>query len=130
MKKPYCCDGSRHMYEQYYAQQQNGSGDFPIYVGAYHQRGHGVGNILGSFFRRIFPTLKAFAPQALRAGADIFDDVSKGRSVKDSVFQRIPETISNIVFDKNSQSGRGLHRKRTCQKKKKRVKRVKHDIFA
>jgi hypothetical protein len=65
------------MYQEYYAKQQRGGGDFPVYIGAYHQRGHGIGNILGSFFRRIIPTLKTFAPHAMRAGAEIFDDVSK-----------------------------------------------------
>jgi hypothetical protein len=129
MKKPYCCDASRHMYEQYYTNQQNGYGDFPVYIGAYRQRGHGVGNILGGFFKRILPALKTFAPHALRAGADIFDDVSKGKSFKDSSFQRVPETISKIVFNKNNQSGSGVRRKRTYRRKKP-VKRVKRDIFA
>jgi hypothetical protein len=59
MRKPYCCgDESHRMYQEYYAKQQRGGGDFPVYIGAYHQRGHGIGNILGSFFRRIIPTLK------------------------------------------------------------------------
>ena len=131
MKKPYCCDDSRRMYEQYYAQQQNGYGDFPVYVGAYRQRGHGIGNILGSLFRRIMPTLKAFAPHALRASANIFDDVSKGKSFKESAFKHVPDTISRFVFNKNSQSGSGIRRRRTCmRKKKKSVKRVKRDIFS
>ena len=127
MKKPYCCDDSRHIYEQYYTQQQKGRGDFPIYVGAERQRGHGVGNIFGGLFRRILPTLKAFAPHALRAGADIFDDMSKGKSFKDSAMQRVPSTISKVVFSNNSQSGSGLRRRRTCHRK---VKKVKRDIFS
>jgi hypothetical protein len=35
MKKPYCCDASRHMYEQYCTNQQNGYGNFLLYIGAY-----------------------------------------------------------------------------------------------
>lgn len=135
MRKPYCCgDESHRMYQEYYAKQQRGGGDFPVYVGAYHQRGHGIGNILGSFFRRIIPTLKTFAPHAMRAGAEIFDDVSKGKSLKDAAFKHVPDTISRFVFNKNSQSGSGLRRRRTYRKKKKNnnksVKRAKRDIFS
>jgi hypothetical protein len=129
MKKPYCCNASRHMYEQYYTNQQNGFGDFPVFIGACRQRGHSVGNILGGFFKRILPTLKTFAPLGLRAGADMFDDVSTGKSLKDSVLQRVPETISKMVFNKDSQSGSSMRRKRTYQRKKP-VKRAKHDIFS
>ena len=38
--KTYCCDATRHMYEQYYA-DQSGSG-IPVFVGQRHQRGHGL----------------------------------------------------------------------------------------
>jgi hypothetical protein len=47
MKKPYCCNESRELYERYYDHQQNGKGDFPVYAGRYVQKGHGVGNIIG-----------------------------------------------------------------------------------
>jgi hypothetical protein len=69
-----------------------------------------------------------FAPHALRAGVDIFDDVLKGKSFKDSAFQRVLDTISKIVFNKNNQSGSGMRRKQT-NRRKKSVKRVKRDIF-
>lgn len=128
MKKPYCCADSRRLYEQYYDQQQKGYGDFPVYVGAYRQRGHGVGNIFANFMRRIVPLLKTYGPHVLRAGTDIVDDMSKGKSFKDAAMQRFPETISNIVFAKNPQSGSGLRRRRTCRTKK--TKRVKRDIFS
>jgi hypothetical protein len=105
------------MYEQYYTQQQNGYGDFPVYIGAYRQRGHGIGNVLRSVFRRIIPTIKAAAPHVLRAGAEIFDDVSQGKSFKDAAFQRVPSTISKIVSGKNSQSGSGLRRRRRVKKR-------------
>jgi hypothetical protein len=129
MRKPYCCDAIRHMYEEYYAQQQQaGGGDFPVYVGTYCQRCHGLGNILGSLFRRILPILKTYGPHALRTSASIVDDVSKGKSWKDATLQRVPETIINFLFHKNSQSGSDLRRRRTC-KSKKSVKRIKRDIF-
>jgi hypothetical protein len=39
MKKPYCCDDSRNLYERYYDRQQKGEGEFPVYVGRYMQNG-------------------------------------------------------------------------------------------
>jgi hypothetical protein len=120
------------MFDQYYTRQQKGGGDFPVYVGRYRQRGHGLGNMLGSLFRRILPYLKSFAPIALRTGANIVEDVSRGKSWKDAAFDRVPETISKVAFGNDKQSGSGFHRKRRRQKKKKtqRVKRVKRDIFS
>jgi hypothetical protein len=127
MKKPYCCESSRHMFDQYYSQQQKGGGDFPVYVGRYRQRGHGLGNIIGSLFRRILPYLKAFAPIALRTGANIVEDVSKGKSWKDSAMDRVPETISKVAFGNMKQTGSGIRRRK---KSKPRSKRVKRDIFS
>lgn len=131
MRKPYCCEASRGLYEQYYTRQQKGSGDFPVYVGALTQRGHGLGNIIGSFFRRILPTLKSFAPHALRTAATIFDDVVGGKTIKDATFQRVPETIKNFAFGKTEQSGSGYRRKRKASKKtNKKAKRRRRDIFS
>ena len=127
MKKLYCCDDSRHMYEQYYTQQQNGYGNYPVYVGVSRQQGHGIGNVLGGFFKRIIPTIKTFAPHVMRAGADIFEDVTKGQSFTDAAMQRMPAAISKAVFNKHIQSGSGVRRRRTSCKKKKRIKR---DIFS
>ena len=131
MRKPYCCEASRSMFDQYYTHQQKGGGDFPVYVGKYRQRGHGLGNILGSLFRRILPFLKSFAPIALRTGANIVEDVSKGKSWKDSAFTRVPETISSVAFGKANQSGSGVRRRRKrTAKVKKQTKRRKRDIFS
>jgi hypothetical protein len=60
MKKPYCCDDSRNLYERYYDRQQKGEGEFPVYVGRYMQKGHGLGNILGSLFRTYFTRFEIF----------------------------------------------------------------------
>lgn len=115
MRKPYCCESSRHLFDQYYKRQQNGGGDFPVYVGRQSQRGHGLGNIIGSLFRRILPFLKSFAPHVLRTGANIVEDVSKGKSWKDATFERVPETISKFAFN---QSGSGVRRKKKAKKRK------------
>lgn len=129
MRKPYCCEASRHLFNQYYSQQQKGGGDFPVYVGRYRQRGHGLGNIIGSLFRRILPYLKSFAPIALRTGANIVEDVSRGKTWKDSAMDRVPETISKVAFGNMNQTGSGIRRKRKSKPKRK-TKRVKRDIFS
>ena len=135
MKKPYCCESSRHLFDQYYSQQQRGGGEFPVYVGRYRQRGHGLGNILGSLFRRILPYFKSFAPHALRAGANIVEDVSRGKTWKNAAMDRGTESISRIAFGNNNQSGSGIRRrKRKIKTRKiktrKNTKRRKVDIFS
>ena len=129
MRKPYCCDASQHLFDQYYSRQQKGSGDFPVYVGRLRQRGHGLGSMFSSLFKRILPFLKSVAPHALRTGANIIDDVSKGKSFKDSAFERVPETLSNVVFNGKNQSGSGARRRKTSRRKR-GGKRVRRDIFS
>jgi hypothetical protein len=96
MKRPYCCDESREVYERYYDRQQNGKGEFPVYVGRYTQRGHGIGNIIGSLFRRILPALKAVVPHVLRTGANVLEDVAEGKSFKESAIKRVPEGLRSV----------------------------------
>jgi hypothetical protein len=117
------------MFDQYYARQQRGGGDFPVYVGRYRQRGHGLGDIFSNLFRRILPYLKTFAPIALRTGANIVEDVSRGKSWKNAAMDRVPETISRVAFGNANQSGNGVRRRRRA-KKTKRVKRARKDIFS
>jgi hypothetical protein len=148
MKKPYCCEASRHLFNQYYAKQQKGGGDFPVYVGRMRQRGHGIGDIFRSLWRFISPAIKSLAPHALRAGANIVEDVSTGNTWKESAYKHVPtvvrqfpEAISNIVStrsgpkvistdvsDINDQTGSGIRRRRKPKRRAK--KRVKLDIFS
>lgn len=109
MKRPYCCDASRELYERYYDLQQRGRGEFPVYVGRYAQRGHGIGNIIGSLFRRILPVLKTLAPHALRTGANVLEDVSQGKSWKEAAIKRIPEGLEKFAF---GQTGSGKRRRK------------------
>ena len=127
MKKPYCCESSRHLFNQYYSQQQRGGGDFPIYVDRYKQRGHGRGNIIGSLFRRILPFIKFIAPHVLRTGANIVY-VSGGKSWKNAAMDRVPETISRYAFGRGGQTGQGIRRRRRVNKKK--IKKRKFDKFS
>jgi hypothetical protein len=39
MKKPYCCDDSRNLYERYYDRQQKEEGEFPVLRGPVHAKG-------------------------------------------------------------------------------------------
>ena len=41
--KPYCCDASCHMYENYYSRQVGGQ--MPVFIGSRQQRGHGLGSV-------------------------------------------------------------------------------------
>jgi hypothetical protein len=119
MKRPYGCDDSRELYERYYDRQQKREGEFPVYVGRYVQKGHGIGHIIGSLFRRILPGLKAIVPHVLRTGVNVLQDVSAGKSWKAAAIQRIPEGFSSFVSPEaapikgsGEQSGSGKRRKR------------------
>jgi hypothetical protein len=132
MRKPYCCDASQHLFDQYYKHQQKGGGDFPVYVGRVRQRGHGIGDIFRTIWRYLFPAIKTMAPHALRAGANIVEDVSSGNTWKDSavrhgstLISQVPDVISSVVAEQKRQSG-GSYRRRQST----RIKKRKRDIFS
>jgi hypothetical protein len=73
-----------------------------FFAGARTQRGHGLGNILSSLFRKIvFPFVKRnakmFGTRALKTGMEIADDVTGGKIV-----QRFNE---NTSFDGYKEGG-------------------------
>ena len=137
MKSKFCCDASRVMYEDYFMQKGNGT---PIFIGTRGQRGHGLGSILGGFFRTAFPLLKRglviFGKHALRTGAKIANDVADGEKFGDSSRKRVRETINEVVPGVLDQSGSGKRRRRMSrqnhtkkEKKNIRAKRFRKDIF-
>ena len=69
MKKKFCCDASKHLYESYYIDQSGGG--MPVFVGSSGQRGHGLGSMLSGFFRSVFPMIKralaSFGKNALKS---------------------------------------------------------------
>jgi len=74
----------------------------PVFSGARIQRGHGLGNILGGFFRRlVLPFVKNNAKNvltnAVKTGTKVADDVLEGRSLKDSAKRRVPAGIKRTV---------------------------------
>jgi hypothetical protein len=122
MRRPYCCEASRGMYEEYYTRQQRGEG-IPVYTGASSQRGHGLGNMLGSLFRRILPFLQRGAAAALRTGATVFDDVREGKTIKDSLKSQVPEGIKTFATSLFNQSGTGIYKRNKSVKRKKTDRR-------
>ena len=133
MRRKFCCDASRSMYEDYYM-QQSGSG-LPVFQGSREQRDHGLGSMLSGLFRSAVPMLKrglaTFGKHALKTGLEIAGDVSEGKSFRDSARDRIVPTIlpgiKRFAEDElfNNQSGSGKRRKRV----KRLIKRKSKDIF-
>jgi len=126
MRRKFCCEASRGMYEDYYL-RQSGGGEMPVYVGARFQKGHGLGSILSGLFRHILPffrnNAKNFASNLLRTGVDVAEDVfDNGKKFGESLKERIPQGIKRTVQDLKFQSGSGLGQRRKC-------KRLKRDIF-
>ena len=125
MKRKFCCEASRGMYEDYYLKQSGGQ--MPVFMGSRYQKGHGLGSILSGLFRRVLPFLKAnvknFATSALRTGVDVAEDVfDNGKKLSESLKERIPQGIKRTVQNLEFQSGSGLGQRRKC-------KRLKRDIF-
>jgi len=131
-RRAYCCDASRHMYEDYYSRQAGG--EIPVFVGSRYQRGHGLGSVLGGIFRRFIIPLfkthgKTLALDALRTGMDVADDVlGSGRGFKESVKKRVPQGIKRTAESLIRQSGSGVGGRNTRKRKKTRLRA--NDIFA
>lgn len=123
-RRPYCCDASRDLYEEYYS-RQNG-GEIPVFAGRRFQRGHGLGSILGGFFRRlVLPFIKTHGKgmltSALKTGMEVADDVLEGKSVKESAKRRVPEGIKRTVQHLSRQSGSGVKRSRPVKRKRRSI---------
>ena len=114
-RKRYCCDASRQMYEDYYTGQVGGN--MPVFRGMRHQRGHGLGNVIGRLFRRVvlpFPkkNKKALIRNEMKTGMEVADDVLEGQSLKSSVKNRIPQGIKRAAGDMDWQTGSGFRKRR------------------
>jgi hypothetical protein len=132
MKKQYCCEASRHLFNQYYSNQQKGGSDFPVYVGRARQRGHGLANIFKNIWSFLFLAIKTIAPHTMRAGADFVEDIGNGTNWRESamthgstVVKPIPDAVSADVAARRNQSGSDYRRRRS-----KHAKRFKRDIFS
>ena len=137
MRKKFCCDASRHVYESYYL-DQSGSG-MPVFAGSHGQRGHGIGSLFSGFFRSALPMIKRglgiFGKHALKTGLEMANDVAAGESFKDAAKKRVPEGIKRFVTSSGliNQEGSGrrrIGRRKITRKKATSRKRKFNDIFA
>jgi len=152
MKKVFCCEASRGMYEDYYTQQGQG---VPVFNGSAGQRGHGLGSILSGLFRSAMPMIKRglafFGKHAIKTGLEVANDVVEGSSFVNSARRRVPEGINRFATAAGftNQAGSGLRRRarstsvrgkskkskrsksKTSKKSKNKSKKKKHnDIFS
>ena len=134
MRKQFCCDAGRALYEDYYTRQIGG--EVPVFYDARTQRGHGLELILGGLFRRALPFLspgaKILGPQAMNVASDMIH----GKSFQDSAKSRFKEGIKTFVTSNSiiSQSESEVRMKRRRQPSRKQSKKTKKrkiaDIFA
>ena len=107
MRRKFCCDASGQLYDDYYKRQSGG--EMPVFSGRRHQRGHGIGSLLGGVFRRfVVPFVRDNAKKVglnlLKTGASIASDAISGRSIKESVKDHVPRGIKRTAEDLNWQS--------------------------
>jgi len=137
-RKPYCCDASRQMFEDYYKRQAGG--EIPVFRGSRYQRGHGLGSVIGGLFRRvvlpflqksakgIVPFLKqnkkTILSNALKTGMEVADDVLEGKSLKQSAKKRVLSGIKRTADNINWQTGSGGRKRRSSSSSRRR------DIFS
>jgi len=102
---------SHNPYVQYYVNQAGGGSSINFYRGYANQRGHGLGSILASLFRSIFPIFKKVAPivgkQLVRRGLDVMGDVSKGEDVRTSLKRSLKEGGKNTLHQLGDMVGSG-----------------------
>ena len=122
------------MYEDYYTGQVGG--EIPVFRGAKHQRGHGLGSIISGLFRRVvLPLLKnegktlipflknnkkTLIRNASKTGMEVADDVLEGKCIKESAKKRVLSGIKRNADQVNWQTGSGIRKRR----------RYKPDIFS
>jgi len=119
------------MYEDYYSHQVGGL--MPVFVNSRQQRGHALGSVLEGIFRRFVIPLfkthgKALARNAPRTGVNVVEDVLDGRTLKESVKRRVPESIKRSAQSLVAQSGSGVRSKR--RKRRQKLRSHSKDIFA
>lgn len=91
-------------YSAYHDELQKGGargGGIPrVFVGSPYQRGHGIGSFLGGLFRRVLPYLgiaaRAVGKEALRAGANIIEDVENNTPIKVATRHRFEESRDKL----------------------------------
>jgi hypothetical protein len=124
-------------YQDYY-EKQTGSG-LPVFNGAKHQKGYGLGNVFRSFYRWIAPVFKVHAMPLLKDGAqaigteavktiaNVANDTLDGDKFSESIRKRSKEAINTLAekAQYKLQKGEGYKRKNKRAKKAHSIKRKK-----
>ena len=118
----------------YTIKYQTGNGLKP-FRGPAFQRGYGLGGFFKGLARSFAPVLKQglarVGKKALKTGVQVFQDVSQGKSVKESIKRRGKQNINEMFTDIRGEIKDKLNsRKRTLSAKGSTLKRKKRkDIF-
>ena len=107
MKRKFCCDATGQLYDDYYKRQSGG--EIPVFAGRRHQRGHGIGSLLGGLFRRfVVPffrdNAKKVGTNLLKTGMNIVGDAISGRNIKESLKDNVPRGLKRTAEDLDWQS--------------------------
>jgi len=147
---PYSYDDATQYYNLYSRGQ---TGGMPVFIGRRHQRGHGIGNVLGSLLRNVVGFVcsrgmdflkqnrQAAERNIIRTGLDIAKDMTGGKKVKYAlktrILQGIKQTASELQFQLGAQKPREQQQQqRKCKrppvskKKRSRPQPKKRDIFS
>ena len=103
-------------YQEYYT-NQIGHGQI-YYKGRRYQKGHGLGNVLGTLFRSALPFLKKTGKDVLKSGVTVgshaLTDIVSGAPVKQSIKRRFIHEGRELV-------NKRLKPNKTHKHKKKRI---------
>lgn len=117
---------------RYYDEQAGGGGVRNVFVGSSYQRGRGVGAFLGGLMRKILPYItsgaKAVGKEAVRAGINVLDDVTRGGvGFRESVITRAQESKKNLkrkAAEKISEMMNGTGYKKSPRKRRRQSKKT------
>lgn len=111
-------------FNKYYLDQANG---FPVFRGVQFQIGNGLGNVFRRFMSWAIPYFKEYAlpvaknigKEIISSAASVANDAIEGKDIKESAKEKLKTS-----FDKLTQRGKGIKRKRNKIKKTRKL-----DIF-
>jgi len=128
-RAPYRNDDAARYYNMYNRVQ---TGGMPVFIGRRHQRGHGIGNVLGSLLRNVVGFVgrrgmdflkqnrQAAVRNIVKTGLDIAKDVTSGKKVKDALKTRIPQGIKQTASELQFHLGPQKPREQQQQQRKRK----------
>lgn len=119
--------------ESYYTVNYQTGNGLKAFRGPAFQRGYGLGGFFKGLARSFAPVLKQglakVGKKALKAGVQVFQDVSQGKSLKQSIKSRGKQNIEEMFTDiRGGIKDKLTSRKRAVNAKGSRKKKKK-DIF-